>query len=340
MRRRKLERLVRNTNVPALSQIVASPEYERAPDRTLLDKNSEARQSAIDALAQIDGPEADEAIARALHDPISSVRSAAIRALGDRGTESSLGALAYACATWSDEADRGRHAALERLTQGPNPTVARRYVDGLLGTDSSFPPDDLDERLIRGLVGGDPELVERLVSELVEELGSRDGERATRAGTVLCWLGQPAVRAVEDVAHGVQGAGGEAARVLGEMGEEASLGALTEVLQRGSTAHDRRHAAVAMAQLRTPLAIEPLLRATRDPDRSVRDAALSGLDSYGTMATVALIGDVIRPGLDAPPGARHTELDPVARPHPSPLEPSAQTGSWRRVIRGLLAGGD
>jgi hypothetical protein len=297
---RKLERLTRRGNVVKLREILADHELRRSSDGTVVDVNWQRRVEAISALAEIDHDDAEDALIAALKDPAGPVRRAAVDALAARSSLTALPQLAYVCATWTDTADQARLAGLRLLREIPNASVAVGYVHGLVSTDSASAPDELDEALVRGCIETDNSATPagRLAEFLVAQLVADDEERGARAETILSWLGATGARAAEEAAVRIDGAAGGAARVLGRIGEERSLATLREVLDHGTKAQDRRAAAIALAELRTPLAIEPLLGATRDPDRIVRDAALTGLDTYGTMATVALIGDLLRPGVD------------------------------------------
>lgn len=311
--KRKLDRLVRRADVAKLQEILDDQERRRSSDGTIVDVNWQGRVGAVSALAQIDHADAENALATALADSVRPVRHAAVNALAARDSPSALPRLAYVCATWADTGDQARLAGLRALRETSGASVAVSYVQGLVGTDSQFPPDDLDEALIRGFVETDAsaDLADDLADFLVGQLTSEDRERANRAEMMLGWLDDTGVKAAEDAALRIDGAAGGASRVLGQIGEESSIPTLRDVLEHGAHAEDRRAAAVALTELRTPLAIEPLLVATRDADRRVRDAALAGLDTYGTMATVAMIGGVIRPGTDA--------VRELSRPHENSL---------------------
>jgi HEAT repeat protein len=318
--KRTLERLTRRGDVVKLREILARQDVRRTSDGTLVDQNWQWRVATISALAEIGDADAEDAIVAALGDPAGPVRHAAVDALAAIGT-----------ATWSDPADEARRAALRVLQDIAIASVAVVYAQGLVGTDSQFPPDELDEALVRGYVEGtSPMLAGGIAAFLAEQLASEDQERAGRAEVILGWLGTTGVRAAEEAVRGIDGAEAGAARVLGRIGEESSIPTLREVLEHGTNAEDRRAAAVALTEMRTPLAIEPLLVATRDADRTVRDAALAGLDTYGTMATVAMIGGVIHPAADP--------VHELPRPeeNPEPVE-AHQADAWRRKVLGLLS---
>lgn len=336
---RKMRRMARKADVAGLTQAARVRELKRMATGSMLDVTWERRAASLRALAELEDPEAEQALISALDDPVPPVRQTAVDQLSARATATALPELAYRCATWSDPADEIRIGALGRLRERADVPVARRYVEGLLGADSPFPPDEQDEATILEFVDADPAIMGELVALLVEQLGSVDRERTRRAEQVLGLLGDPAVPAVEDAAR-LDGAGAGAARVLAQIGEERSLDTLKEILAHGATAEERREAALALTALRTPLAIEPLMHATRDAKRIVRDAALAGLDSYGTMATVAMIGDVVRPGLDAV-----LELGRPSAPPPSPVAlpeaapTAAPADGWRGRVIGLLSRG-
>ena len=297
---RKLERLARRKDVTKLREILADHDLRRSSDGTVVDVNWQRRIEAISALAEIDHDDAEDALIAALADPAGPVRRAAVDALAARTSLTALPQLAYVCATWADTADQVRLAGLRLLRQIRGASVAVGYVQGLVSTDSPSPPDELDEALVRSCVEtNDSSTPAGGIAEfLVAQLTSEDSERAARAETILSWLGATGARAAEEAVQ-IDGAAEGAVRVLGRIGEERSIATLKEVLEHGPEARERRAAAIALTELRTPLAIEPLLGATRDADRTVRDAALTGLDTYGTMATVALIGDILRPGVNS-----------------------------------------
>lgn len=337
--KRKLDRLARRGNVAKLREILDDQDRRRSSDGTIVDVNWQGRVGAVSALAEIQHPDAESALVVALTDSVRPVRHAAVDALAARRSPSALPRLAYVCATWADTEDRARLAGLHRLRETSGASVAVSYAQGLVGTDSQFPPDDLDEALIRGFVetNTSADLADDLADFLVPQLASEDRERANRAEIILSWLGGTGVKAAEDAALTLDGAAGGAARVLGQIGEESSIPTLREVLEHGTNAEDRRAAAVALAELRTPLAIEPLLIATRDADRTVRDAALAGLETYGTMATVAMIGGVIRPGTDAVRELSRPHENPLSLEAPEPVEPpqpaqAPQPNGWRGKV--------
>lgn len=336
--KRKLDRLARRGDVVKLQEILANQDRRRSSDGTVVDVNWQERVGAISALAEIDHADAENALAAALTDSVRPVRHAAVDALAARRSPSALPRLAYVCATWADAGDQARLAGLRVLGETSGASVAVSYAQGLVSTDSQFRPDDLDEALIRGFVATETSAdSDDLADFLVAQLASEDKERANRAEIVLGWLGPTAVTAAEDAALKIDGAAGGAARVLGQIGEESSIPTLREVLEQGENAKDRRAAAVALTQLRTPLAIEPLLIATRDADRTVRDAALAGLDTYGTMATVAMIGGVIRPGTDAVRELSRPHESPLSLDAPQPVEPprraaAPQPDGWRAKV--------
>jgi HEAT repeat protein len=341
--KRKLDRLARRGDVAKLREILDDQDRRRSSDGTIVDVNWQGRVGAVSALAQIDHADAETALVAVLTDSVRPVRHAAVDALAARKSPSALPRLAYVCATWADARDQARLAGLRALQETSGASAAVSYVQGLVSTDSQFPPDDLDEALIRGFVetNTSADLADDLADFLVAQLASEDAERASRAEIILGWLGGTGVKAAEEAALKIDGAAGGAARVLGQIGEESSIPTLREVLEQGANAEDRRAAAVALTELRTPLAIEPLVIATRDADRTVRDAALAGLDTYGTMATVAMIGGVIRPGTDAVRELSRPHQNPLSLEAPEPAEPpqpaeARQPDGWRGKVLARL----
>jgi HEAT repeat protein len=327
---RKLERLTRRGEIAKLRRLLADRDLRRTPDGAVVDLNWQSRVRTIFALAEIDHADAEDAVASALEDTVEGVRHAAVDVLAASGSPTALPRLAYVCATWTDTADPARLAALSVLAEAVNKTAAVRYVEGLLSTDSLLPPDALDEAVVRCFVEVDSaNFAEDLAGSLVPQLASEDEGRAGRAEAILSWLGNIGVQAAEKAALEIDGAAASAARVLGTVGEESSVPTLRQVLEHGTRSGERQAAAMALAELRTPLAIEPLLVATRDPSREVRDAALFALDTYGVMATGAIIRGVIRPGQDSVLQLARTEQE---------LNRYQATGpdGWRSRIRGLL----
>jgi HEAT repeat protein len=69
---------------------------------------------------------------------------------------------------------------------------------------------------------------------------------------------------------------------------------------------------VALAELQDPAAVEPLLRATRDSDQSVRSQAGAALDRLGTTAVIIGVAALLRPMVEE--AAKAAEPESNGRP--------------------------
>jgi HEAT repeat protein len=90
---------------------------------------------------------------------------------------------------------------------------------------------------------------------------------------------------------------GEAAYVLGRIGDPGTVGPLVKAL-RHPDARVRGESAAALAELRDPGAVNSLLDATGDAAHSVRAQAGAALDRMGTTAVIFGVAALLQPTID------------------------------------------
>jgi HEAT repeat protein len=81
---------------------------------------------------------------------------------------------------------------------------------------------------------------------------------------------------------------------LGRIGDPETLAVLVKALGHRE-ARVRAESAAALAELQDPAAVEPLLRATHDPDHSVRSQARVAIDRMGNIAVIVGVAELLRP---------------------------------------------
>ncbi|HYQ89691.1 MAG TPA: HEAT repeat domain-containing protein [Candidatus Binatia bacterium] len=246
------------------------------------------RVNAAHALGLLGARDQAAAIRPLLQDASPHVRWEAALALGVLGDSASVPALTRALSDSSTGVVQGAALSLLKL-QGERaiPTVAPQFDllpgflrSGLLEALGQVPGTmALQTLLARARDGTDPPgasgaaagLAQRKADALavlpaLRALITLGGNTPPRDFTVVC----------------------NAADALGQLGDSASVPALTQLLHRFGTAQDadiRATAASALAALKTRAALDALAPARRDPERRIRETACAALglpaDSIG-----------------------------------------------------------
>jgi HEAT repeat protein len=232
----------------------------------------ETRRWAAHALGLARDSRAVEPLIKTLADSRSDVRKAAALALGTIGDSLALDPLVKTLASRDHETRRAAAVALGNIGSG-------RAVDALRAI-SEDPNEPVQLAVVDALrkIGG---LRAGTVLRTIIDAGKKNVREA--AETALSSLEFAPTSASERAAAAVLK--GYFASAAGE--GEAAVEALVDAL--GSKDADRRRqAAEALAMLRSPAAIDPLLRALKDHDLSVQSAACKALAGTGQAAVEGL----------------------------------------------------
>ncbi|HEY2904157.1 MAG TPA: HEAT repeat domain-containing protein [Polyangia bacterium] len=293
-------------DAPALA-----PAARAAVDRCLRDAEATVRLLALDVLSRHGAGPSFAAVANALDDDQREVRLHAIRLLetaGDRRAvtlllgrlpdgdrEVSLSAI-HALGTLGDA---GAAPALVRLVQSGPDDARLAAIDalGALGLPAATtvlgplarrrPSDEIGRHalLALGQIASAPALAV-LIERLREPPISPDVKEALRrAGAAAVPL---LVAVLDSAGHGASTATVTAAvSILGAIGDRRATAALAGLV-------DRRHPATvaalqALAAMRDPAALVPLVQATSDGDPDVRRLAFDALTATGAAAGAAAL---------------------------------------------------
>jgi HEAT repeat protein len=260
-------------------------EAVRAAVAGISDPNPVLRRVSAEILGSLSVPEATRALVNTLQDPEASVRAASVRALVcARATP----ALLDIAACLRDPEPEVRVQAVEALRQlagyapglsanlrplfdDPDPLVRTRVALALL---MASPPTPSPERTLRVSRSG----------EGVAEQGVRAEARALLRNMVV----------VGDLAARVS-----ALKALGEWGDaEAFELVCMELEDRPAPPAVRRAAAIALARIDPVRAIQYLIRALDDEDRSVRSAVARALELIGSPALEPTLAALSNPALE------------------------------------------
>jgi HEAT repeat protein len=287
-------------------------------------QSPKVRKQAIATLAELDPDEALPAIEEGLRHFSDATRCAAVRALCKWG-ESIPIAVAVA---WLPPAGASRSLALAAIAQLRRPESAPVLAYSLVhGTAQEGLWEDEVEVVGRICPsnGARDEIVDMLIAALDED----DDEVVGRAEDFLLWLGEDAAPALIEVMRSAV-APDRAVWLAGQIGGASVLEPLIEAAEHPD-ARTREEACVALGELRDPVSVEVLLRATRDREHGVRVRAGAALESIGTAAFLAGVSTFLQPQLDQSPPARLEEAKPPPR--------LARPGSNRSAANGSPADG-
>ncbi len=292
-RKSNIARLTSRGDVQQLISVLSERDLVKSADGDLIDVSVGIRAEAASALGTIDDPAASAALTRAAaSDPDVRVRTAAAFALGETDDPDAVGALVeFVCALRSRDDGPARATAASRLDLIPA-AAAARFVEVFLGRSSSPELDQHEQWVMREFVAGDEEKARASASALVSWLGS-DPVRASRAGEALVEVAPWGVAELLD-ALSDSNLAPRAAEVLGRRREADALDHLMHLIRAEEPA-SRRAAAVALGELRDPMALQSLLAAATDPIADVRIAAAQALDKFGSVGLFASMASLLAP---------------------------------------------
>lgn len=262
------------------------------------------RKAAASWLTELGPGEAAPAAVAALRHPSDRVRCAAIRALCHWGEAIPLAEAVY----WLPPEGGSRALALAAIAQLEDPKSVPFLTRSLVcGTAQDGLWED-EVELVLSLCRSRRKAtaLRRIIAVLSEALEDEHEEVAGRAEEFLAWLGEDAVPAVTELARSST-ASDRAVWALGQIGGASVLEPLIEAIDHPNT-RTREEACVALGELRDPVAVDALIRATRDREHGVRVRAAAALERIGTVAFVlgasALLGPQIETAKPRPSLAR------------------------------------
>jgi len=241
--------------------------------RLLNSEERETRRWAAHALGLARDARAVEPLIKRLADSRSDVRKAAALALGEIGDRQALDPLVKALANRDHETRRAAAVALgaigsdqavdalRAICEDPNEPVQLAVVEAL--------------KKIGGLRAG------AVLRAIID--GGKKNVREAAAAALNSLEFAPTVAAERATAALLKGYFASAANE-----GEAAVGVLVDTLG-SKDASRRRQAAETLALLRSPAAIDPLLRVLRDHDPAVQNAAARALASTGHAAVDGLM---------------------------------------------------
>jgi HEAT repeat protein len=299
----RVEKLKDKGDAKRLVRLLTYEKLTRQRDGRIVDRATETRKAAVEALGELDGDAAHDGLVRALRDPEHSVVSAAIRALQQRGHAEAAEPLTGAVTAWTDAAhERLREQALEALASFGRPHAARVVAARFLSRSTDL--NEADGEVLRRLVDAGGETAARsTVGDLVTRLPERPV--AARARTLLAWLAPDSVDPLIDLLDDPS-AQREAALALGAIHDARATEPLSLLLLGSDDPSVRAAASWALGELRDPAAVGALLRASRDDDYKVRTESIAAFDKLGNVAVAVAMSLQLRTALEE--GAQHAPL--------------------------------
>jgi HEAT repeat protein len=289
-RKPNIDSLGRRQDVEGLLEAASYRELALTSGGTPSDLGVPVRTDAILALGRLDPDRGHKAIAGGLRDRADGVRCAAVNVLHALGEASVL----IEALRWLPPDDGESHKlALQAIMDLRKSVRPSAVADALVHRE-----DDLlsgqDAQLVLALLEEDgAEATDEVLELLVLALGDERGIVRERAAEMLVRLAPESTETlIAELRTGSNPAG--AAYVLGRIGGPQCLDVLVEAL-RHHDARVRAESAAALAELQDPAAVQPLLRATHDPEHSVRIQADMALDRIGTIAVIAGVAELARP---------------------------------------------
>jgi len=320
-RRSRVDKLQQRGDADGLASVLGRSNLTQTTDGQMVDLSVPDRVAAVNALAELPGPEPLDPLLAALDDPEPDVRRAALLALTARDEPRARTALIDAVGRHNDVRDDMGRSVVIQAVLGLNADVAEPFADRLLS--ESRRPLDIEEDaalriLFRRLPEGEPRRA--LGARLAGSLRSHDRPTRERAQEMLALLGVESIDAVTDTL--ADPLAREAAAVaLGRMRSPQSVQPLSAHLDDGDP-RVRSACLWALGEIRDPAAIEQLMRATSDPEYEVRTTAMAALDKFGSVAVLAGVAAVIRPLL---PSGERDSLPTPAAPAQLPDTPAPQS---------------
>jgi HEAT repeat protein len=310
-RKPNVQSLTRREDVDGLVEAASYRELSGTSSEPARDLGVPVRVEAILALGGFDAEAGLEAVTAALRDPADRVRCAAVRVLFAR-TEASV--LVEALRWLPADKGQSRTFAL-RAVHGLRESVTPAALgDALIHNEDDELLNEDELPLIHALVEDRPaEAADELIQLLVSSLEDERGIVADRAGELLLRLAPASTEALAAELRGGPAAA-EAAYILGRIADPQTLGALVEALGHDD-ARVRAESVSALAELRDPVAVKPLLDATHDADHAVRTQAGLALERFGTAAVIFGVAALLEPMiLEAVSSAGHGRGGADGRP--------------------------
>ncbi len=322
----------RKPNVRSLAQaedvegLVEATRYtDRVPttEGSSQDAGVATRAEAVLALAALDPAETRGALQAALCDPADPVRCAAVRVLhGHKEANVLLDALPRLAVTQGKSLDLARRAVAS-LRDLIDP---REAATALIHAEDGRELSDDDVAMLAMLLGdedGPPRA--KTIGALIDALADDRDAVVDRAADLLVSLAPASTPAVVERLS-AQSAPPGVPWVLGRIADPRTAEVLVDGLEH-ENARVRAECAAGLAEIGDPIAVGPLVRATRDPDPAVRTQAASALDEFGTAAVVVGVAELLRPlVLEA---AQTQQAKPRRRAKPK-AKPHGQNGGGRR----------
>lgn len=312
-RKPNIKQLVRRGDVAGL--VEAASYGRRAVPGEGDDPAAPVRAEAILALGELGDYSGQEAVEAGIRDPDDSVRCAAVNVLHARhdGT-----ALADALRSLPAEAGGSRELAILAIVDLGRSVSPPAVADALVGREDDELLGDQDARLFTELVAkGDADARDAAIELLIEALADERGIVVDRAAELLVRLAPASTDALIAELHG--GAAADAAYVLGRIGDPETIDAMVEAL-RHEDPRVRSECTAALSEFEPQAAVEPLLRATRDPDHGVRVQAAIALDRMGTSAVIVGVAALLEPMIQDAVQAARAQRRPYA---PNGVRPEA-----------------
>jgi HEAT repeat protein len=249
----------------------------------VFDLGVDVRRQAAGALAELDAPEALDALVDALEDEAPSVRAAAAEALGARRDDCAVADLAWVAASPA-ESDGGLRAAARRaLGRLEAPGTAKLFTGALIDRGGGM--DDARETVEAALSREGEVAVRAVVEHALDYLACPGNEPCARAERVVDWVGRRAVPTLI-AALGDAQTRGQAAAALGRIHDSRATEPLMEMLS-DSEPDVRTAAARALGDIKDPSAVEALVAVARDPEYEVREAAMTALEGLWSVAVMS-----------------------------------------------------
>jgi HEAT repeat protein len=300
-----------------------------------IDLGAPVRGEAIRALSEFYGPEVVEALYDAIGDPDAAVRRAAVTGLLELDSPAAATALISALVDWPEGHDAElRSEAGRRLATMDASGLPEAYAARLLESGRSA-ATSFDRQVLEALIEGDVrghDARAALVDFLISRLENPHPDREAAVEGMLEWLAPDSVEALLSCLEGGRSRIA-CARLLGASHDARAVEPLVRMLG-DSDPEARATAALSLGQLKHAGAVEALLGATRDPEYSVRDAAMSALDAMGAAAVTVGLAAMVEP----PPGSPRLPSGPSAPPDGTAERSRPHALPWAERMLGRLLG--
>jgi HEAT repeat protein len=306
-RKPNIRRLARRHDVTGLIAALHYRDLTSAQDGRPVDLGVSIRTDAAEALGAIGDPLAVTALVQAARTEESpSVLRAVVRALDGHYEPQALEALIDAlCTRLEPQYERIRTTIDEHLRAAPLETLPV-LVHVLLKRSSENGLTPPERRALKELIGEREEASEVVAGAMISHLGDRDEALAGRAADALVVI---APQGQQQLIEGLSNQA-VAAKVVEVIARRPGGGATEELIELldSEDPGTRSAAAVALGQLRDPVAADALLRAVNDERPEVRVAAGAAVDRLGSVAVIVSIANSMRRFVELTRGDRPAEF--------------------------------